>query len=96
MKFGVDVGGGSDAKIDRIGATMRSSCELNVGWIDDGNLQPVRLDPVRKLTDPQQDVQRDRLGSLRLDALDAEVDQRQPVGLAGVSSALVTGVDITP
>ena len=60
MKFGVDVGGGGDAKIDRIGADDAELVgQLDVGWIDDGNLQPVVFDPVRKRTDPRQDVERD-------------------------------------
>ena len=60
MKLGVDVGGGRDAKIDRISADdAKLVGQLNVGWIDDGNLQPVVFDPVRKGADPQEDVQRD-------------------------------------
>ena len=75
MKLGVNVRGGGDAEVDRIGADDAQLVgQLNVGGIDDCNLQPALFDPVRERSDPQQDMQRDGLGGLRLDVLDAEVD----------------------
>ena len=70
---------GGDAEVDRIGADDAQLVgQLNVGRIGDRNLQSAVLDPIRKSSDPRQDVQRDRLGGVRLDALDPKVDQRQP------------------
>ena len=82
MKLGVNVRDGGDTEVDRIGADDAQLVgQLNVGWINDRNLQPALFDPVRKGSDPQQDMQRDRFSGLRLDVLDPEVDHRQPVGL---------------
>ena len=95
MELGVDVGGGGNAEVDRVGADDAQLVgELNVGRIDDRNLQPAVFDPVRKGSDPRQDVQRDRLGGVRLDALDAKVDQRQPVALGQRAARVGAAVDI--
>ena len=81
-ELGVDVGGGGDAQVDRIGADDAQLVgQLDVGWIGDSDLQPAVFDQVRKGSAPRQDVQGDRFGSVRLDALGAEVDHRKPVEL---------------
>ena len=82
VQLGVDVGCGGNAQVDRIGADDPQLVgELDVRRIGDRDLQAAVFEPVRKRSDSRQDVQWDRLGGVRLDVLDAEVDQRQPVEL---------------
>jgi hypothetical protein len=86
---GVDVGCRGNTQVDRIGADHAQLVgQLDVGWIGDRDLQPACFDPVRNGSDPHQNVQGNRLGSVRLHALDAKVDHREPVTLgkrAGVA-----------
>jgi hypothetical protein len=71
-----------DSQVDRILADDAQLVhQLKVGWIDDRNLQASVFEPVRQGADPQQNVQRDRFGGVRLDPLDAEVDLWQAVAL---------------
>jgi hypothetical protein len=82
MQLGVDICGRGYSQIDRIGADDPQLVrQLDVGGVGDGDLETALLDPVRKRADPRQDVQRDRIGGIRVDLLGAEVDQRQAVEL---------------
>ena len=62
----VDVGGEGDAEVDRIGADEAQLVgQLDIGRIGDRDLEPAFFDPVRKGSDPRQDVQGHRLGGVR-------------------------------
>ena len=53
VQLRVDVRGGGNTEVDRVGADEAELVgELDVGRIDDGDLQPTVFDPVRKRGDP--------------------------------------------